>query len=176
MRRSSFILTPKNVKVIIGNDTIIINGPRGRLIEKLNHFVQVDVKEDRISFFLKEEKLAFKRQLGTLQSLVRSMVLGVQYGFVKKLKIIGVGYRAFVEREQHLNLSLGFSHIIHYRVPDSVNVICPNQNEIHLKGIDKQLVGQVAAEIRSFRKPELYKGKGIRYENEFVKTKESKKK
>ena len=112
---------------------------------------------------------------GTYRSLVNNMVLGVSEGFSKSLLLQGVGYRAQAQGKK-LNLTLGFSHPINYDIPDGIEVETPSQTEVVVKGIDKQLVGQVSAEIRAFRPPEPYKGKGVRYANEYVKRKEAKKK
>ncbi|ARC54337.1 50S ribosomal protein L6 [Candidatus Riesia pediculicola] len=175
MKRSCSVSIPKNIEVKIKNNEIIIDGPIGSLSKKFHDSIDFKIKENEIFFSSNQKKSDLKKQIGTIRSLIRSMIFGVQFGFFKNLKIVGVGYRVSLE-ERFLSLSLGFSNTIRYKVPNSILVFCPNQNEISLKGVDKQLVGQVAAEIRSFRKPELYKGKGIRYENEIVKLKESKKK
>ena len=112
---------------------------------------------------------------GTVRSIVANMLVGVSSGFERKLQLVGVGYRAQA-KDKVLNLSLGFSHPIVYEMPDGVEVQTPSQTEILLRGIDKQAVGQVAAEIRSFRPPEPYKGKGVRYDGEIIRMKEAKKK
>ena len=112
---------------------------------------------------------------GTFRSLVSNMVLGVSNGFQKELELQGVGYRAQAQGKK-LNLSLGFSHPVVYEVPEGIDIETPSQTQVIVKGIDKQLVGQVSAEIRAFRPPEPYKGKGVRYVNEYVKRKEAKKK
>ena len=113
--------------------------------------------------------------LGTTRSLLANMVQGVTNGYEKKLSLIGVGYRAQVSKET-LNLALGFSHPVIYKIPEGIKIETPSQTEILIKGIDKQRVGQIAAEIRAFRKPEPYKGKGVRYADEVIVMKEAKKK
>jgi len=112
---------------------------------------------------------------GTMRSLINNMVIGVTKGFIKKLNLVGIGYRVSI-KERIVTLSLGFSHLIDYILPSDIIAECPNQNEILLKGLNKQLVGKVAADLRSYRQPEPYKGKGIFYSDEIIRIKETKKK
>ncbi len=166
---------PKGVEVTLTDAAISVKGPLGTL----NQFMLPSVKVER-----EGEKL-FCREIegapnsnamsGTMRALVNNMVTGVTKGFEKKLTLVGVGYRAQAQGSK-LNLTLGFSHPVVHEMPNGIKVETPTQTEILIKGIDKQLVGQVAAEVRAYRSPEPYKGKGVRYANETVILKETKKK
>ena len=141
----------------------------------LHDLVGISQLEDRLQLKAVEVSKASVALAGTSRSLVNNMVLGVSSGFQKELQLQGVGYRAQAQGKK-LNLSLGFSHPVVYEVPEGIDIETPTQTQVIVKGIDKQLVGQVSADIRAFRPPEPYKGKGVRYVDEYVKRKEAKKK
>jgi large subunit ribosomal protein L6 len=141
----------------------------------LHDLVGISQVEDRLQLKAVEVSKASVSLAGTSRSLVNNMVLGVSSGFQKELQLQGVGYRAQAQGKK-LNLSLGFSHPVVYEVPEGIDIETPTQTQVIVKGIDKQLVGQVSADIRAFRPPEPYKGKGVRYVDEYVKRKEAKKK
>lgn len=169
------VAIPAGVEVTLGADEIVVKGPLGTLKQKQNGNIKV-VKDGNE---LKVEKvgggLAAQAMSGTMRALLANMVHGVSKGFEKKLTLVGVGYRAAAKGDV-LNLALGFSHPVDHAMPAGVKVETPSQTEIIVKGADKQQVGQVAAEIRAYRSPEPYKGKGVRYANEVVVIKETKKK
>ena len=166
------ITLPKGVDVSISASQFSAKGPKGNLTLNLHPSVSLEQEDGQIRVQWKTNKdLAMA---GTFRSLVNNMVTGVSEGFQKKLKLVGVGYRAQAQGKS-LNLALGFSHPIDYQTPEGITVETPTQTEIIVSGCDKQQVGQVAAEIRSFRPPEPYKGKGVRYSDERVIRKEAKK-
>jgi large subunit ribosomal protein L6 len=136
--------------------------------------VSANCENDILTISVKDESIEASALSGTTRSLINNMVTGVSVGFEKKLNIVGVGYRAQVQGKK-LNLSLGFSHPVVYEIPEGVQIETPSQTEIIVKGIDKQQVGQVAANIRAYREPEPYKGKGVRYSDEVIVKKEAKK-
>ncbi|VFP83809.1 50S ribosomal protein L6 [Buchnera aphidicola] len=173
----SFIMIPKNVTIFFSELEVAINGPLGSLKRKIHECVKITRKDDSLFFSHNHLSESYGwMQAGTYRSLIYTMIIGVTVGFKKQLNLIGIGYRVIIEKNNVLKLYLGFSHPIIYKVPNTIKVILLPQNEIILTGIDKQLVGQVAANIRSYRVPEPYKGKGIRYLNEVVRIKEAKKK
>lgn len=168
------------------NITIKLNYPIIQIIGNniiLKHIINsaVEVTYEKNHLFCKSKHQNNKNgwiQAGTTRSLLNNMIIGINIGFYKKLQLVGIGYRVYY-KDNIINLSLGFSHIIKYKLPKGITAICPNQNEIIIKGYDKQLVGQVAANIRSYKCPEPYKGKGIRYIDnykELILIKETKKK
>ena len=164
---------PPKVEVTLGAGEISVKGPLGTLSRRFGSQVSVEQSGEELVFKAHgEESNALH---GTLRALVANMVKGVTQGFEKRLTLVGVGYRAQAAGDK-VNLSLGFSHPVVHVMPKGVKVETPQQTEIVVKGIDKQQVGQVAAEIRAYRPPEPYKGKGVRYANEHVKIKETKKK
>ncbi|CUR53306.1 50S ribosomal protein L6 [Buchnera aphidicola] len=168
---------PENIVVLIKNNKITVTGQKGTLTKKIHKNIVLTIKQKKI-FFSVQEVLQKNQwmQAGTCRSLVKSMIYGIQKGFVKKLQFLGVGYRIILEKFNLLKMLLGFSHPIFYTLPKEVSAkILPN-NELELISINKQLVGQVASNIRSYRIPEPYKGKGIRYFNEKIRLKEAKKK
>lgn len=169
------VAIPKGVEVDLAADEISVKGPNGQLRLTAHPLVQVVQEGDELKVVTKTESRAAVAMAGTTRALVSNMVTGVTKGFERKLAIVGVGYRAQVQGEK-LNLTLGFSHPVIYEVPKGIQVETPSQTEIVVKGADKQRVGQVAAEIRSYRRPEPYKGKGIRYSDEYVVRKQAKKK
>jgi large subunit ribosomal protein L6 len=169
------VAIPKGVEVKLADDEISVKGPNGQLQLESHPLVQVVQEGDELKVVTKAESKAAVAMAGTMRALVNNMVTGVTKGFEKKLSIVGIGYRAQIQGDK-LNLTLGFSHPVIYEVPKGIQVEVPNQTEIVIKGTDKQRVGQVAAEIRSYRRPEPYKGKGIRYTDEHVVRKQAKKK
>ncbi len=166
---------PSGVEVTIGAAEVSVKGPLGTLKQPLSR--DVAIKRDGPNVLLEAvgESIQADAMSGTLRALLANMVQGVTRGFERKLTLVGVGYRAQAQGEK-LNLTLGFSHPVVHRMPKGIKVETPTQTEILVKGIDKQLVGQVAAEIRRYRPPEPYKGKGVRYADEVVIIKETKKK
>ncbi len=169
------IAIPSNTEVNIQGDVITAKGPQGQMTFTRHALVDVKVDGDQLTFAPRDRSKHANALAGTNRAIVNNMVKGVTEGFEKKLTIIGVGYRAQAQGKK-LNLSLGFSHPVDYAVPEGVTIETPSQTEIVVKGADKQKVGQVAAEIRSYRPPEPYKGKGVRYTDEHVIRKQAKKK
>ena len=166
---------PSGVEVTLNGRDLSIKGTRGKLELTVHELVGISQEGESLVLSAHDSSKKSNAMAGTFRSLVNNMVVGVSDGFQKSLQLQGVGYRAQAQG-QKLNLTLGFSHPIEYEIPDGIEVETPSQTEVLVKGIDKQLVGQVSAEIRSFRPPEPYKGKGVRYTNETVKRKEAKKK
>lgn len=169
------VAVPKGVEVTIGQDRLSVKGPLGTLSHVLGNRVKVAREGENLVFAVADESYEANAMSGTLRALVSNMVTGVTKGFERKLTLVGVGYRAQAQGDK-LNLSLGFSHPVVQQMPQGIKVETPSQTEILVKGSDKQLVGKVAAEIRAVRPPEPYKGKGVRYANEKVVLKETKKK
>lgn len=165
---------PDNVQVSIAPKLITVKGPLGELTQELKGDVKIENAESVLTFSALKETKHSKAMSGTLRALVNNMVIGVSAGFEKKLTLVGVGYRASAQGNK-INLELGFSHPISHQLPDGVTAQTPSQTEIVLKSSNKQVIGQVAAEIRAYRPPEPYKGKGVRYSDEHVVIKESKK-
>ena len=166
---------PKGVEATIATEQITVKGPLGTLTQTLKGDVLIENQNNELSFKVANESREAKAMSGTLRALVSNMVQGVSQGFEKKLSLIGVGYKAAAQGKS-LNLSLGFSHPVDYALPEGIKAETPTPTEVVIKGIDKQRVGQVAAEVRAFRPPEPYKGKGVRYVDEVVIIKETKKK
>tara|TARA_E500000331_G_C17264853_1_gene716719 strand:+ start:3082 stop:3651 length:570 start_codon:yes stop_codon:yes gene_type:complete len=166
---------PAGVDVSLNGRELSVKGSKGTLELSVNSLVDVKQEENVLVFSAANNGKKSGAMAGTIRSLVNNMVVGVTEGFTKELQLQGVGYRAQAQGKK-LNLTLGFSHPVEYEIPDGIEVETPSQTEVVVKGIDKQLVGQVSAEIRAFRPPEPYKGKGVRYANEYVKRKEAKKK
>ncbi|MBP6194880.1 MAG: 50S ribosomal protein L6 [Methyloversatilis sp.] len=169
------VVVPKGVSVAFHNGEISVKGPLGEISRVMNPSVAVSVDGSEVRFAQIENAENSKALSGTMRALVANMVQGVTQGFERKLMLVGVGYKAQAQGDK-LNLSLGFSHPVVHSMPAGIKVETPVQTEIRIKGIDKQLVGQVAAEIRAYRQPEPYKGKGVRYSDEVVVIKETKKK
>ncbi len=167
------VTIPNGVEVKIGGGVVSVKGSKGNLSLDLHSSVSIK-QEDSQLVFSAEDKSGWA-MAGTTRALVNNMVVGVSEGFEKKLQLIGVGYRAKAGGNS-VNLTLGFSHPVDYALPKGVTAETPSQTEIVLKSADKQLLGQVASEIRAFRPPEPYKGKGVRYADEHVRRKEAKKK
>lgn len=166
---------PSGVEVSFSPELIKVKGAKGELELIPNSLVKVEQEDAQLKVKTNEESKQAVAMAGTTRALVNNMVKGVTDGFEKKLTIVGVGYRAQAQG-QKLNLTLGFSHPVVYEVPAGVKVETPSQTEITVSGIDKQKIGQVAAEIRAYRPPEPYKGKGVRYADEHVVRKQAKKK
>ncbi len=161
---------PEKVEVKIDKKEVIVKGSKGELIQKIPGFLQVDIEDGKILVKrLREDKQA-KSMHGTIRSLIFNMIKGVSEGYEKELKIVGMGYRARLEGKK-LVLNVGFSHPVEYIPPEGVKLEVPDANTIKVSGPDKQKVGEVAAEIRSIKKPDPYKGKGIRYADEVVRLK-----
>lgn len=169
------ISIPKGVEVQVGAEQISVKGPKGQLQLTLHPLVSLGQENGELKISAQDDSTQSRAMSGTMRALLNNMVTGVSTGFERKLQIIGVGYRAQAQGRK-LNLTLGFSHPVIYSVPEGVEVETPTQTEILVKGADKQKVGQVSAEIRSFRPPEPYKGKGVRYADEHVVRKQAKKK
>jgi len=167
------ITVPAGTEVKISGRSVNVKGPKGNLDIDLHETVSIAQDGDVLN--LTPASDSAWAMTGTMRSLVGNMVTGVSEGFEKKLELIGVGYRAKAQGNS-LNLQLGFSHPVDYAVPEGITVETPSQTEILVKGADKQKVGQVSAEIRAYRPPEPYKGKGVRYADEYVIRKEAKKK
>jgi large subunit ribosomal protein L6 len=161
------VTVPKGVEVKLAGRNLAIKGPKGQLAYDLHPLVKVTHADGQIRFA--------RAVSGTMRALVNNMVTGVTKGFEKRLTIVGVGFRAALQGKK-LNLTLGYSHPIVYEIPDGITVEVPEQTSLVVRGANKQLVGQVAAEIRAFRPPEPYKGKGVRYADEVIVRKEAKKK
>ena len=170
------VFVPKNVEVSITSSEVTIRGPLGFLKQRLESSnVAIEFSDSQLKITAKDATKFSNAISGTVRALLANMVKGVSNGFEKKLLLVGVGYRAQATANM-LNLTLGFSHPVDYAVPDGIKIETPSQTEIVIKGIDKQKVGQAAAEIRAYRRPEPYKGKGIRYSDEVILIKETKKK
>ena len=169
------VALPNGAEATITAEQITVKGPLGSLTQPLTKKVKVVNNNGSLSFEVADDSREANAMSGTLRALVNNMVNGVTKGFEKKLTLVGVGYRAAAQGDK-LNLSLGFSHPVVHQMPQGVKVETPTQTEIVIKGIDRQRVGQVAAEVRAYRSPEPYKGKGVRYSDEVVVLKETKKK
>jgi large subunit ribosomal protein L6 len=163
------------VSAAIAGGELTVKGPKGSLALAINTEVEVTQEGDSLAFAPRSGSRFATAMAGTTRALVQNMVTGVSAGFERKLELVGVGYRAQAQGRK-VNLSLGYSHPVEYEVPEGVDVETPSQTEILVKGIDRQRVGQVAAELREFRPPEPYKGKGVRYSDERIVLKEAKKK
>jgi len=168
---------PAGVEISISDDNVVtVKGPKATLTKQFNPVVIITSNEGTVTFAPNEVAGPTGwAQAGTVRSIVNNMVQGVTQGFEKKLQLVGVGYRAQVQGNK-INLTLGFSHPVVHQLPEGISAETPSQTEIVIKGADKQAVGQVAAEIRAYRPPEPYKGKGVRYADEYILRKEAKKK
>ena len=166
---------PKGVEIALNGRDISVKGGQGQLSMTCHDTVEISQQDNELKFNARAGAKNGDAMAGTTRALVNNMVIGVSTGFEKKLQLIGVGYRAQVQGSK-INLTLGFSHPVEYVLPEGVVGETPSQTEILLKSADKQQLGQVAAEIRAFRPPEPYKGKGVRYADEHVRRKEAKKK
>jgi large subunit ribosomal protein L6 len=166
---------PQGVQANVDGQTITAKGPKGQLEVVLVDQVLAQMTDDGISVEPRDDSKTARAMWGMSRTLVQNIVTGVTQGFEKRLEINGVGYRAVVQGKS-LSLALGYSHDVNYPIPEGIQVACPKPTEIVVSGIDKQKVGQVAAEIRRYRPPEPYKGKGVKYGGEFIFRKEGKKK
>lgn len=168
---------PANVEIAISDDTVSVKGPKGSLSQQINRLVSVAPSKDNENQYIVTPVTPSKEswaQAGTARALINNMVVGVTDGFTKTLELVGVGYRAQAKGDA-VSLTLGFSHPIEYKLPKGVSAETPNNTTLVLTSIDKQLLGQAAAEIRAFRPPEPYKGKGVKYSDEVIVRKEAKK-
>ncbi|MDH2899319.1 50S ribosomal protein L6, partial [Rahnella variigena] len=156
------VVIPAGVEVKLNGQVISIKGKNGELSRTIHDAVVVKQEENALTFAPREGAADGWAQAGTTRALLNSMVVGVTDGFTKKLQLVGVGYRAAVKGNV-VNLALGFSHPVDHQLPEGITAECPTQTEIVLKGADKQVIGQVAADLRAYRRPEPYKGKGVRY-------------
>ncbi|NQU60006.1 MAG: 50S ribosomal protein L6 [Rhodospirillales bacterium] len=166
---------PDGVTVDISGQIVTAKGKLGELSVTLSDEVEVVIEDKLVRVKPRTDELSARKLWGTTRSILSNLVSGISEGFTRNLEIIGVGYRAQLQGKE-LILQLGFSHEIRFPVPDGIDIKCPDQTHVSISGCDKQLVGQTASEIRGFRPPEPYKGKGIRYEGEYVFRKEGKKK
>ena len=169
------VAIPAKVEVLLSADAINVSGPLGKLTQALTSAVVLKKEGEAITFAAANDAKHSQAMSGTVRALVANMVKGVSEGFTRKLTLIGVGYKAAAQGAV-LNLELGYSHPINHQMPAGVTVATPTPTEIVLTGVDKQVIGQVAAQIRAYRSPEPYKGKGVRYSDEVVVIKETKKK
>ena len=170
------VALPAGVEVALNGDLLTVKGSKGKLETRVHPTVTVKVEGSEARVQLVDEKNPSAwMHAGTTRAILNNLVKGVSAGFERKLNLVGVGYKAQAQGKK-LNLSLGFSHPVEFDVPEGITIETPTQTEILVKGVDKQLVGQVAANIRGYRPPEPYKGKGVRYSDEVVRLKEAKKK
>jgi large subunit ribosomal protein L6 len=169
------VVIPAKVEVMLNAESISVSGPLGKMTRPLTGDVNLKHEGSAITFAAVNDSQHAGAMSGTMRALVANMVLGVSEGFTRKLTLVGVGYKAQAQGT-NLNLELGYSHPINHKMPEGIKVETPSQTEIILKGFDKQVIGQVAAQIRAYRSPEPYKGKGVRYADEVVIIKETKKK
>lgn len=172
------VVTPNGVKVTVGKDNVVtVKGPKGELKQTIDRDIVVEVKDDHVSFVRPTDQIRHRALHGLYRSLISNMVKGVTEGYTRKLELIGVGFKA-TNQGNVLDLSLGYSHNIVFEIPKEIKIATAQEKgqnpTITLEGIDKQLIGQVAAKLRSLRKPEPYKGKGIRYFGEVVRKKAGK--
>jgi large subunit ribosomal protein L6 len=176
MSRNGILLLPKNIKVDLEEDnTLVVTGKLGSISKKINQTVSVSLNKTSIFVVPSDKSRNAKMQTGTARSIINGMLVGVSVGFEKKLQLVGVGYRVSV-KENILILNLGFSHPIYCKIPSDIKLELISSSEIILKSVNKELLGQFASDVRNYRKPEPYKGKGIRYADEKVIVKEAKKK
>ena len=168
------VAIPSGVEVKINGNMVSVKGGKGELQHQLHALVSMVEEDNMLKFSANDSSKPARSLAGTTRALMQNMVTGVSDGFERKLEIVGVGYRAQVQGKV-LNLSLGFSHPVNFPIPEGISIETPSQTEIVVKGFDKQKVGQVAANIRAYRPPEPYKGKGVRYTDERIIRKEAKK-
>lgn len=168
------VVLPSGVEVKLNGQEISVKGSKGALQFTVHQAVEVKQEENELRFAARNSAKQSRALAGTTRALVHNMVTGVSAGFERKLELVGVGYRAQAQGKK-LNLTLGFSHPVEHELPEGITAETPSQTEVIIRGIDKQQVGQVAADIRAYRPPEPYKGKGVRYADEQVRRKEAKK-
>ena len=169
----AIIHIPAGVKVTLDGQNILVEGPLGKLSTKVHDLIKINLEGDKLSFARPDDQKFSRAIHGTTRALVANMVEGVTKGFEKNLEIVGVGYRV-EQKGNDLNLVLGFSHPVIYKAPEGITLKAVDPLKISIKGIDKQAVGAIAADVRAMRKPEPYHGKGIRYVGEYVRMKEGK--
>ncbi len=169
------VTVPDGVDVTIAGIVVSAKGKLGELSVELTDDVAIEKAENQITVRPVDDSPRAQQMWGTARSAINNLVLGVSEGFTKKLEVNGTGYRAQVQGKT-LVLQLGFSHDVNFPIPEGINIVCPDQTHIEISGADKQKVGQVAAEIRGYRPPEPYKGKGVKYADEYILRKEGKKK
>ena len=169
------IRVPSGVEITIDGQCVTVKGPKGTLEHRIHDTVEVVRDDDALKFSAREGAENGMALAGTTRSVINNMVVGVSEGFERRLQLVGIGYRAQMQGKA-VNLTLGFSHPIKFEAPEGVTIETPSQTEIVVRGVDKQKVGQAAAEIRAFRPPEPYKGKGVKYDDELIRRKEAKKK
>ena len=169
------VTVPSGVTATVNGQEVAVKGPKGELKHVLADAMAAKLDKGRIEVTMREDTKEARAMWGMSRTMVANLMAGVTEGFTKKLEITGVGYRAAVQGS-NVQLQLGYSHDVSYPIPKGIQVVCPKPTEIVITGIDKQKVGQVAAEIRRFRPPEPYKGKGVKYSDEFIFRKEGKKK
>ncbi len=168
------VVVPAGIEVSIDGTSVNVKGPKGSLNQSFNKAVEINQADGEINVSPKVENKDSWAQAGTARAIINNMINGCANGYEKKLQLVGVGYRAKAQGNK-LNLTLGFSHPVVHELPEGITAETPTQTEIIVKGVDKQVVGQVAAEIRGYRPPEPYKGKGVRYADEWILRKEAKK-
>ena len=171
----SIITIPAGVTVSFSNNVVTVKGPKGELSQEITKGITIAQEGAELTVNRPSDSKEHRSLHGLYRALINNMVIGVSEGFTKQLELVGVGYRAQIKGNA-VALSLGFSHPVEHVLPAGITAECPSQTEIILKGSDKQLIGQVAADIRAYRRPEPYKGKGVRYADEVVRIKEAKKK
>lgn len=169
------VTVPAGVTITLNGQNLTVKGKNGELALNVNPAVEIVIEDNVLRTVPREGFENANAQAGTARALINNLITGVAEGYTRKLELVGVGYRAKAEGKV-LNLSLGFSHPVVFEIPTGITIETPTQTEVLVKGADKQLVGQVAANIRAYRKPEPYKGKGVRYSTETVRRKEAKKK
>ena len=167
------IVVPAGVEVTVDGNVVTVKGPKGQLSQEISKNMTVEVKEGTITVSRPDDDRHNRGQHGLARTLINNMVIGVTTGFEKKLQLVGVGYKA-EKKGDTLVMSLGYSHPVEMKDPEGITTECPSQTEVTVKGIDKALVGNYAANIRAWRKPEPYKGKGIKYVDEVIRRKEGK--
>ncbi|WP_119343925.1 50S ribosomal protein L6 [Facilibium subflavum] len=170
------VVIPSGVSIAVDTSNVVtVKGSKGELTKQINNAVSVEIADKEVKIVPNEQSKDATMHSGTARALINNMVIGVSQGFEKKLQLVGVGYRAKAQGNT-VNLTLGFSHPVNHTLPQGVTAETPSQTEIVLKSANKELLGKVAADIRDYRRPEAYKGKGVRYADERVITKEAKKK
>ena len=173
---NKLILLPAGVTLTVeGQNNVVVKGPKGELAYQFNANMGIEVNGTEVKVTRPDDSIVNKTIHGTTRALLNNMVVGVSEGYSKTLLIEGVGYRASLKGNT-LVIAAGYSHLVEMPIPEGLKVVCPSQTEIQISGIDKQLVGEFAANVRKVRKPEPYKGKGVKYEGEYIRRKEGKKK
>ena len=165
---------PAGVDVKVEDNVVTVKGPKGTLSQSVNKNIGISLENGELKVSRPNDEKENRAMHGLYRALIHNMVTGVTTGFTKNLELVGVGYRAQADNPSQLTINIGFSHPVIVKAPENVSFATPTPNKISVSGIDKQVVGEIAAEIRAIRKPEPYHGKGIRYEGEFVRHKEGK--